>query len=381
VASLVKVAQSHYQTQETEGIMSEDKPANTYPTQTYYDLPEKNPPQQRPPQITSPDGPSLDEQSLANDEIIIRSHNLTKNFEELTAVDALTIEIPRGKIFGFIGPSGSGKTTTVRLMLGIYEPTAGEVTVFERPPMTFTRQERQKIGYMPQLFVLYPALTVWENLNFTASLYGVPWRRHKRLHELLALVELEGHERKLVRDISGGMQRRLSLAAALAHDPEMLFLDEPTAGIDPILRRKFWDYFRELQAEGRTLFVTTQYVGEVAYCDYVGIMAEGQLLMVDTPENLRRRASGGDISDMKLNRRLTYEERKRLEAEPFVKEVVTVEEGAYRVVVEDASVDIPRLIAWSTEHDLEIESIREYLLPFDDAFVQLIETERSNHIG
>jgi len=328
--------------------------------------------------ITSPiqvyEVPESD-QPLTNGEVLIRTHNLTKKFGEETAVDSINIEIPRGKIFGFIGPSGCGKTTTVRLLLGIYEPTAGEITVFGRSPTKFRQQEREKIGYMPQLFVLYPALTVWENLNFAASLYGVPWRRHRRLRELLDLVELRGHEGKLVRDISGGMQRRLTLAAALVHDPELLFLDEPTAGIDPVLRRKFWDYFKELQAEGRTLFVTTQYVGEAAYCDYVGVMVEGRLLMVETPEDLRRRASGGDMIDLKVTRRLTYEERNQLRAEPFVIEVLSVEDGAYRVVVEDASVDIPRLINWTEDHHHEVESVREYLLPFDDVFVKLVEEE------
>lgn len=338
---------------------------STSPVQVY-DLPEES---------TPPAG----ERPPGNGEFIIRTHNLTKKFDEETAVDGMTIEIPRGKIFGFIGPSGCGKTTTVRLLLGVYQPTAGEVTVFDRPPLKFRRQEREKIGYMPQLFVLYPALTVWENLNFAASLYGVPWRRHKRLRELLDLVELQGHEGKLVRDISGGMQRRLSLAAALVHDPQLLFLDEPTAGIDPVLRRKVWDYFKELQAEGRTLFVTTQYVGEAAYCDYVGVMAEGRLLMVETPEDLRRRASGGDMIDLKLTRRLTYEERNQLRAEPFVREVLSVEDRAYRVVVEDASVDISRLITWSEQQDLEVESVREYSLPFDDVFIKLVEEETADN--
>jgi ABC-2 type transport system ATP-binding protein len=346
--------------------MSENNISSTSPPQTDDLVPESTRPGDQP---------------LTSGEIIIRAHNLTKKFGEETAVDTITLEIPRGKIFGFIGPSGSGKTTTVRLMLGVYQPTGGEVTVLDRPPLKFTRQEREKIGYMPQLFVLYPALTVWENLNFAASLYGVSWRRHERLHELLSLVELQGHQRKLVGNISGGMQRRLSLATALIHNPELLFLDEPTTGIDPILRRKFWDHFKGLQAEGRTLFVTTQYVGEAAYCDYIGVMDEGQLLVVEKPEELRRRASGGDMSDMTLNRRLTYAERTQLRAEPFVREVITVEEGSYRVVVNDASVDIPRLITWSTEQGAEIESIREYLLPFDDAFVKLIEKERNNHVG
>lgn len=327
-----------------------------------YDLPEES----RPLESAQP---------FAGEDIVVHTHNLTKQFGDEIAVDSITMQIPRGKILGFIGPSGCGKTTTVRLMLGVYHPTAGKVTVFGRSPEKFRRVDREKIGYMPQLFVLYPALTVWENLNFAASLYGVPWRRQRRLRELLELVELEGHEGKVVRDISGGMQRRLSLAAALIHEPELLFLDEPTAGIDPVLRRKFWDYFKELQAEGRTLFITTQYVGEAAYCDYVGVMAEGRLLMIETPEGLRRRASGGDMIDLKAAEPLSREVLSRLEVQPFVKNVTPVGRSAYRLVVEDASTAIPELLDWSEEQNLEVESVREYALPFDDVFVKLVEEE------
>ncbi|MCI0396074.1 MAG: ABC transporter ATP-binding protein [Chloroflexi bacterium] len=210
------------------------------------------------------------------------------------AVDRINLIVPQGKIFGFIGPSGSGKTTTIRMMTGTYKPTAGEVHVLNVPPRAFGSSMRERIGYMPQLFVLYPELTVWENLNFTASLYGMFFRRSKRLKELLDFVELSEDRHKLVRNISGGMQRRLSLAATLAHNPEVLFLDEPTAGIDPILRRKFWDLFRELQGQGRTFFITTQYVSEAAYCGLVGVLVEGRLIALDTPEGLHRRAYGGD---------------------------------------------------------------------------------------
>lgn len=322
------------------------------------------------PEETKPPRPTFPES-----EVVIHTHNLTKKFGEETAVDGVNLDIPQGKIFGFIGPSGCGKTTTVRLLLGIYQPTEGAITVFGRAPSHFRREDREKIGYMPQLFVLYPALTVWENLNFAASLYGVPWRRHKRLKQLLDLVELQGHEGKVVRDISGGMQRRLSLAAALVHQPQLLFLDEPTAGIDPVLRRKFWDYFKELQAEGKTLFVTTQYVNEAAYCDYVGVMAEGRLLMVETPEDLRRRASGGDVIELKLEQPLDLEKLKELRSEPYVRDVTRMENGSYRVVVRDASVAIPRLVTWSEKHDLEAESIHQYLPPFDDVFVNLVEEE------
>src|SRR4029450_7987331 len=151
------------------------------------------------------------------------------------------LEVPEGAILGYIGPSGSGKTTTVRLLMGLYVPDSGEISVLGVPPVKFKRRERERIGYLPQLFVLYPALT------------GVPFLRPKRLNELLDLVELREDKHKLVRNISGGMQRRLSLAATLIHDPDLLFLDEPTAGIDPILRRKFWDYYKVLQSKGHTL--------------------------------------------------------------------------------------------------------------------------------
>jgi ABC-2 type transport system ATP-binding protein len=200
-----------------------------------------------------------------NGAAIIRAEGLTKEFGGQAVVQDVTFEVPRGAIFGYLGPSGSGKTTTLRMLTGIYQPTSGEVTVLGHHPSHFSQSTREKIGYMPQLFVLYPELTVWENLNFAGSIYGMGLRRGKRLKELLDFVELSDARNKLARQISGGMQRRLSLAATLVHDPELIFLDEPTAGIDPVLRRKFWDHFKQLQHEGRTLFITTQY-GGAAFC-------------------------------------------------------------------------------------------------------------------
>ena len=228
-----------------------------------------------------------------------RAKHLTKTFGEDTAVQDISFEVPRSSIFGFIGPSGSGKTTTVRLLTGVYTPTSGEVTVFDRNPASFTQGERARLGYMPQLFVMYPNLSVWENVNFAASLYGMSLFHRKRVEEVLTFVELFEHRSKLARNISGGMQRRLSLASTLVHDPQLLFLDEPTAGIDPVLRYKFWEHFRELKDQGRTIFITTQYVSEADNCDLVGVQNNGKLMLVDTPQGIRHHAYGGDMVDLR----------------------------------------------------------------------------------
>jgi ABC-2 type transport system ATP-binding protein len=293
------------------------------------------------------------------------------------AVDDLNFEIPKGSIFGFIGPSGSGKTTTIRLLTGIYKPTTGEVQVLGRKPSKFSKGDRRKLGYLTQHFILYPDLTVWENMNFAASIYGVPYLRSKRLNSLLDFVELSEDKHKLARDLSGGMQRRLALASTLIHKPELLFLDEPTAGIDPVLRRKIWDYFDTLRAEGITLFVTTQYVGEAAYCDLVGVMAEGRLLMVDTPEGLRRRAFGGDVIVMRTVGNLPFNLIPEIERMEYViPPVVQTSNHEMNIVVNEANTAIPKMMEWAQGHNIDIESIGEYNPPFDDVFVKLVKQEQ-----
>lgn len=308
-------------------------------------------------------------------EMVIHTENLSKNFGEETAVSQLNLDVPAGSIFGFIGPSGCGKTTTVRLLLGIYQPTEGAATVLNCSPWEFGRREREQIGYMPQLFVLYSELTIWENLNFAASLYGVPLRRKKRLDELLDLVELREHKGKLVEKISGGMRRRLSLIAALVHNPRLLFLDEPTAGIDPVLRRSFWDYFASLKEEGHTLFVTTQYVGEAAYCDYVGMMVNGRLLIVDTPLNLRRRALGGDVVQLDIETYLSPAKFKQLQNKNTIQahEIRRQSDRTLHLVVNDAAVAMPAILDWLQQEEIEVAAISEYIPPFDDVFVKLVE--------
>jgi ABC-2 type transport system ATP-binding protein len=202
--------------------------------------------------------------------------------------------------------------------------------------------------------------------------------RKKRMREALDVVELSGDTRKLASQISGGMQRRLSLAATLMHDPELIFLDEPTAGVDPVLRRKFWDYFNHLRDEGHTLFITTQYVSEAAYCDLVGVISDGQLMTVDTPKGLRYKAFGGDVVDLHTAEPLDFNLKYRLQRLPFVRgEVERTGERGVRMVVDEASTDIPKIIEWTNERNIAVESVEEYLPGFDDVFVELIGKERN----
>lgn len=310
---------------------------------------------------------------------VVEAQDLTKTFGDDVAVQSLNMQVPRGTIFGFVGPSGCGKTTTVRLLTGFYQPTSGSLSVLGKNPANFLKSDREKIGYLIQQFVLYPQLTVWENLNFAAALYGVGIFRRRHLNKLLDFVELAGDKHKLARDLSGGMKRRLSLAATLVHKPELLFLDEPTAGIDPILRKKFWDYFKELQAEGHSLFITTQYVGEAAFCDLVGVMYGGRLLMIETPDGLRRRAYGGDLIGIRTNEDLRYEHRHQLADLPFVRgKVKIVSDQEIEVIVEDASTAVALLLEWCEAQQLNVAMLEKKSPSFDDVFIRLIEMEIAN---
>jgi ABC-2 type transport system ATP-binding protein len=308
-------------------------------------------------------------------EPIIWARALGKSYGGQPAVADVDLSVAEGTILGVVGPSGSGKTTTVRMLLGAEAPSSGEVRVLGTAPWAFTPAQRRRLGYMPQLSVLYPELTLQENLNFAASVYGMPLRRRRRLREVLDFVDLFEHRRKRLRDTSGGMQRRLALAAALVHEPDLLFLDEPTAGIGPIQRRSFWQHFTDLRDRAGTLVITTQYVSEAEHCDEVAVIVRGRLVACAPPDELRQRAFGGDVITLTAASAVDPSTVAALGAAPSVREVVP--EGDYgralRVVVDRADTAIPKLQDWFSARRIPLDSIREHHPPFEEVFVQLVE--------
>lgn len=303
----------------------------------------------------------------------VEMREVRKVFDDVVALDRVDLTIRRGRIVGIIGPSGAGKTTAIRLLLGIYAPTAGEVRVLGHEPSRFRRRDREQIGYLPQHFVLYPDLTVRENLSFIAGTYGLGWvRRRRRVPELLSLLHLSDAAGRLAQDISGGMQRRLELASALVHDPSLLVLDEPTAGLDPVLRAEVWDIFRDLQRRERTIVVTTQYVTEAEYCDGVVLIDGGRVIASGTPEDLRKRAFGGEVVRLTipdLDREITD----TILGYSFVRGGERTGADELRLTVDDAGEAIPLLMERLRESGHPVSAIEEHREPFDRVFVRLVE--------
>jgi ABC-2 type transport system ATP-binding protein len=230
-------------------------------------------------------------------EPVILLENLTRLFGDFVAVDHVSFAVNVGEIVGFLGPNGSGKTTTIRMLLGLLKPTEGRATVLGFDVFRQSELVRARVGYMSQKFALYDDLTVWENLTFYGGVYGI--RDKKAIKATLDLVGLAGHEAELARALSAGWRQRLALAIALVHQPRLLFLDEPTSGVDPAARRLFWDLIYALAETGVTVFVTTHYMDEAEYCGRVGIMRDGKLLAMDTPGELKKTVIPGDVWELR----------------------------------------------------------------------------------
>lgn len=303
----------------------------------------------------------------------VQAQNVWKSFKDQVVLQDLSFKVQRGEIFGLIGPSGSGKTTTIRLVTGVYRATKGKLMVLGRNPSRFDRQSREQMGYLPQQFVLYPNLSVMENMRFVASLYGIaPWKRGDRIRHTLEFVEMWDARDRLATEISGGMQRRLELAAALLHTPHLIVADEPTAGVDPVLRARFWEEFKSLREEGRTLFVTTQYVTEAEYCDHVALVAGGRMVANDTPDNLRRLAVGGEALDVSAGG-LTETDLAALRELDGVLDVSTTEPNRYRFLLRNAGSMVTQILNAVQERGGTVHSAEEWRPNFDEVFVMLLE--------
>ncbi|MBI2998371.1 MAG: ABC transporter ATP-binding protein [Deltaproteobacteria bacterium] len=222
-------------------------------------------------------------------ETVIKAEGLTKKFGELIAVEDVSLEITRGNIFGFLGPNGSGKSTVIRMLCGLLQPTAGRAELDGLDVVAEAEEVKKRLGYMSQRFSLYEDLSVQENLDFYGSIYGLRRARlAERRQSVVNLVGLEGRQAQLVQTLSGGFKQRLALACSLLHEPRILFLDEPTAGIDPVARREIWDLLFRLAREGTTLFVTTHYMDEAERCSQVGYIYQSRLMVCGRPEELKR---------------------------------------------------------------------------------------------
>ncbi len=221
---------------------------------------------------------------------------LCKRFGDIVAVDALDLAIEHGEVYGLLGPNGAGKTTVIRMLVGLSQPTSGEVRVLDRP--VGEKALAGRIGYMPQELALYETLTVDENLDLYAELYEMPLDRiAARKSEVLRFVALEERRGSIVHTLSGGMRHRVSLAVSLLHEPELLLLDEPTVGVDPELRASFWDNFGHLKNAGKTVVITTHYMDEARHCDRIGLMHRGRLVAEGPPDEVVRRAGARDLEE------------------------------------------------------------------------------------
>jgi ABC-2 type transport system ATP-binding protein len=225
---------------------------------------------------------------MTEPELAIKVTGLTKTFGDFTAVDGIDIEVPRGQIFGFLGPNGSGKTTTIRMLTGTLRPTGGQALVLGTDVVRHADQVQQRIGYMSQKFALFEDMTVDENLKFYAGIYQVPPESFAQRREyVLRMADLVGRENELTRNLSVGWRQRLALGTATIHEPELLFLDEPTSGVDPVARRQFWDLLYDLAGRGVTLFVTTHYMDEAAHCNQLAFIYRGTIIAEGSPSELR----------------------------------------------------------------------------------------------
>jgi ABC-2 type transport system ATP-binding protein len=308
--------------------------------------------------------------TTSDESLVVLMRDVSRRFEDRTVLRGVDLTVPRGTILGIIGPSGAGKTTTIRMLTGALAASEGDVVVMGHDPKRFHRAQRERIGYMPQSFTLYEDLTAGENVDFVASLFGMLFRRRRsRVREVLHVVDLWEARGRQAGRLSGGMQRRLALACALVHEPELIILDEPTAGIDPLLRGAIWDELHRLRDAGRTLLVTTQHVSEADECDSVAMIVGGEIVALAPPNELRRMATHGDLLDIETESVFDGTDLVGMEG---VREITQDGPRHFRVVVDDAGSALPTVVEKIKSSGAEVASAREHRLSFDEIFAILV---------
>jgi ABC-2 type transport system ATP-binding protein len=303
---------------------------------------------------------------------VIETHNLTKRFRNTTAVDALNLSVHKGEIFGLLGPDGAGKTTTIRMLCAIMDPTEGRASVAGFDTRKEPEEIKKRIGYMPQQFSLYGDLTVDENLAFFADVFQVQRKvRQERKRALLQFARLTQFRNRRAAHLSGGMQKKLALACTLIHRPAVIFLDEPTTGVDPVSRREFWDILTELHLQGATLFVSTPYMDEAERCSRVALMFEGDVIICDVPAQIKGLVEG-ELLELRPDR--LREASSIIQALPGVLEVQTYGDLLH-VFVDDADGRAPAIGNALTEAGILVRDIRRTRPRMEEAFISLIRKQ------
>ena len=298
--------------------------------------------------------------------------DLTKRFGAFVAVDRVSFQVAPGEIFGFLGPNGAGKSTTIRILCGLLTPTSGQAFVGGYDVASEPEKIRSHIGYMSQKFSLYDDLKVEENIEFFSGIYGVaPEKRAERKDYVLRMSGLESRRDTMTRLLSGGWKQRLALGCAILHEPPILFLDEPTSGVDPIARRDFWDLIHHLAEAGRTVFVSTHYMDEAEYCHRLALMYRGRIIALGEPPQLKHQLQGHTL--LRLETAGVLDTMNALEGQPGVSEVAVFGSGLH-VTVPDASY-AERIRAVLAERGIEIRRLEPIEPSMEDVFVAMIEAE------
>ncbi|WFA08587.1 ABC transporter ATP-binding protein [Tissierella sp. Yu-01] len=299
----------------------------------------------------------------------IQIKHLTKKFGKFTAVNDVSFNVKKGEVFGFLGPNGSGKTTVIRMLMGLITPTSGVGKVLGYDISKENDMIKQRIGYMSQKFSLYEDLTVEENLDFYGGIYGITGSKLKqKKKEILKMADLEGRENMITANLSGGWKQRLALGCAIIHDPEILFLDEPTGGVDPIARRDFWDLIYNLSEQGVTILVTTHYMDEAEHCNTIGFIYYGNLLTLATPNNMKDSTINGDIIEIKVDDTLRTIE--TLKTKEKVKEASVYGTGVHALI--DPSLPLDELQEHLVKNEIKLINMKKVRPSLEDVFVFLV---------